>query len=193
MPSISDAELWETRDPGHAISTLYERHARAVYIHCVRRSADWDRAEDLTSAVFIQVVRKPERVRFYDGSALPWLLATANNLDHNARRSLRRSLRREARAAEPAQEPDFAADSDHRVDRLMRLREARDLVLQLPPEEQDVFVMCGWSELSYEQAAFALDIPIGTVRSRLSRARRRLEELSSIPDKPRRASDAGGS
>jgi RNA polymerase sigma-70 factor (ECF subfamily) len=40
-----------------------------------------------------------------------------------------------------------------------------------------VFVLCAWTQLSYEDAAFALDIPVGTVRSRLSRARRFLQEL----------------
>ena len=52
------------------------------------------------------------------------------------------------------------------------------LIAQLPRREQDVFVLCAWSELSYEDAALALGIPVGTVRSRLSRARARLRELA---------------
>lgn len=52
------------------------------------------------------------------------------------------------------------------------------LLSQLPRREQDVFVLCAWSELSYEDAALALGIPVGTVRSRLSRARARLRELA---------------
>jgi RNA polymerase sigma-70 factor (ECF subfamily) len=58
------------------------------------------------------------------------------------------------------------------------MRHALNLLAQLPRREQDVFVLCAWAELSYEDAAIALDIPIGTVRSRLSRARQHLRELA---------------
>ena len=54
---------------------------------------------------------------------------------------------------------------------------ALGLLAQLPRREQEVFALCAWSELSYEDAAIALRIPVGTVRSRLSRARARLREL----------------
>ena len=51
------------------------------------------------------------------------------------------------------------------------------LLARLPRREQEVFALCAWSGLSYEDAAIALEIPVGTVRSRLSRARARLQEL----------------
>jgi RNA polymerase sigma-70 factor (ECF subfamily) len=54
---------------------------------------------------------------------------------------------------------------------------AIELLGRLPRREQEVFALCAWSELSYEDAAVALRIPVGTVRSRLSRARARLQEL----------------
>ena len=57
------------------------------------------------------------------------------------------------------------------------MERALALVGKLPRREQDVFALCAWSELSYEDAAIALRIPVGTVRSRLSRARSRLREL----------------
>ena len=56
---------------------------------------------------------------------------------------------------------------------------ALGLFARLPRREQEVFALCAWSELSYEDAAIALRIPVGTVRSRLSRARARLQELDS--------------
>ena len=54
---------------------------------------------------------------------------------------------------------------------------ALELFARLPRREQEVFAICAWSGLSYEDAAIALRIPAGTVRSRLSRARARLREL----------------
>lgn len=53
------------------------------------------------------------------------------------------------------------------------------LVEELPRREQEVLALCAWSGLSYEEAALALGVPVGTVRSRLSRARRRLAELEA--------------
>jgi RNA polymerase sigma-70 factor (ECF subfamily) len=59
------------------------------------------------------------------------------------------------------------------------MRELLRLFTRLPRREQDVLALCDWSGLSYEDAAAALDIPIGTVRSRLARGRRRLRELAT--------------
>ena len=59
------------------------------------------------------------------------------------------------------------------------MRQLLRLFARLPRREQDVVALCDWSGLSYDDAAVALDIPIGTVRSRLARGRRRLRELAS--------------
>ena len=57
------------------------------------------------------------------------------------------------------------------------MKRVLELIAQLPKGHQDVLALCGWCSLTYEEAAVALGIPVGTVRSRLSRARRRLREL----------------
>jgi RNA polymerase sigma-70 factor (ECF subfamily) len=57
---------------------------------------------------------------------------------------------------------------------------ALKLLAALPRQQQDVVVLCEWSELSYEDAGFALGVPVGTVRSRLSRARQALAELAAL-------------
>ncbi|MCP9487718.1 MAG: sigma-70 region 4 domain-containing protein, partial [Gaiellaceae bacterium MAG52_C11] len=59
-----------------------------------------------------------------------------------------------------------------------QMKRMRALLAQLPRRDQEVFVLCAWFELSYDDAAAALEIPVGTVRSRLSRARERLRELA---------------
>jgi RNA polymerase sigma-70 factor (ECF subfamily) len=71
------------------------------------------------------------------------------------------------------------ADEQAAVNR--RLAEALEGLCALPRREQDVVALCAWAQLSYEQAAAALGVPVGTVRSRLSRARRRLGDLSVPP------------
>lgn len=72
---------------------------------------------------------------------------------------------------------DFEDEADARLDDERRMKLALGLLAQLPLHEQDVLVLCAWSGLSYEDAALALGIPVGTVRSRLSRARQHLREL----------------
>jgi RNA polymerase sigma-70 factor (ECF subfamily) len=73
--------------------------------------------------------------------------------------------------------PDPADDVAAHVDDERRMKQLLARLSELPRGEQDVVALCVWSELSYEDAAAALGVPVGTVRSRLSRARGRLREL----------------
>jgi RNA polymerase sigma factor (sigma-70 family) len=74
---------------------------------------------------------------------------------------------------------DFAEDADERLDDERRMRTALRSLARLPRHEQEVLALCAWADLSYEAAALALDVPVGTVRSRLSRARERMRELTN--------------
>ena len=175
----TDAELWELAAAGEpaAFAALFERHARAVYNFCFRRTADWALAEDLTSVVFLEAWRRRADVRLDGESALPWLLGVATNVVRNRWRSQRRhkaALERLPRDTAGG----FADDADARLDDERRMGEALRLVARLPRREQDVLALCTWAGLSYEEAAIALGLPVGTVRSRLSRARARLRELA---------------
>jgi len=75
-------------------------------------------------------------------------------------------------------EPDFVQESVQELDDQQRVEKALTFLRKLPRREQDVFFLCAVMELSYEDAALALEVPIGTIRSRLSRARTRLRELN---------------
>jgi RNA polymerase sigma-70 factor (ECF subfamily) len=155
---------------------LFERHAQAVFSFCARRTADLALAEDLTSVTFLEAWRHRERVPSApDDGALPWLLGVANNVVRNARRGQRRYRAVLARLPGP---PVAPAAEDHAVDRATTeagLRAALDAISVLPEREQEVVMLVLWSGLSYEEAATALAIPVGTVRSRLSRARAKLQ------------------
>lgn len=182
MSELSDRVLWQEAREGRApaFGELFERHAGRIYNYCFRRTGDWMLAEDLTSATFLLAWRSRGRAPLQAESALPLLYGIATNALRNQRRSLRR--RREALARLPlerADEPDFSDDAPTRLDDQAAMRQLLRVFTRLPRREQDVIALCDWSGLSYEDAAVALDIPIGTVRSRLARGRRRLRELAS--------------
>lgn len=176
MEAIPDRDLWRRATAGDsaAFGALFERHGRTVYNYCFRRTAEWATAEDLTSVVFLESWRRRKDVRMHGESVLPWLLGVAANVLRNRNRGLRRY--RGALARLPFESTaDFADDVDGRIDDERQMRKVLAALETLSEPDQDVLTLCIWSGLSYEQAAVALDLPVGTVRSRLSRARGRLQ------------------
>ena len=182
MSELSDRVLWRQAGEGDrfAFGVLFERHAGPIYNYCFRRTGDWAAAEDLTSTTFLLAWRSHGRAPLQAESALPLLYGIATNALRNHRRTLRR--RRDAFARLPlerTEEPDFAEERAIRLDDQAAMRGLLSVFTRLPRREQDVVALCDWSGLSYEDAAAALGIPIGTVRSRLARGRRRLRELAT--------------
>lgn len=178
--AASDEQLWRRAAEGDAdaFGQLYDRHANTIYNYLFRRTGDWAVAEDLTASVFLSAWKKRQRVVFSDsGAVLPWLYGVAANVLRNHDRGLRRFGRAVATLiSEPR--PRTEADAAERALDEELMRSVLAAVNRLPPPERDVLTLCVFAEVSYEEAALALQIPIGTVRSRLSRARRRLAELS---------------
>ncbi|WP_344532275.1 RNA polymerase sigma factor [Streptomyces albiaxialis] len=160
---------------------LYEEHARAVYNHGLRLTGDWSAAEEIMSETFLTAWRGRERVREDGGSLLPWLLGIATHKADNARRAQgrrRRFLARQPRPRAEDAEEDFAARAAGRIDDARRLRAVQEALGQLRRQEREVLTLCVWSGLDYQQTAEALGIAVGTVRSRLSRARKKLARLA---------------
>ncbi|WP_344829283.1 RNA polymerase sigma factor [Actinocorallia longicatena] len=173
----TDEALWRAALDGDegAFGVLFDRHHRAVYNYCFRRTADWAAAEDLASVVFLETWRRRADVRLDHDSLLPWLYGVATNVLRNHQRALRRHAAALARMPRTRDEDDTEAVAA-RVDDRRRMREILDRISRLPRRHQDVLALCVWEELSYEQAAAALGVPVGTVRSRLNRAREKLRE-----------------
>lgn len=165
-------------DP-EALAGLFDRHGDRIYNHCFRATGDWTEAEDATSTVFLEVWRHRRRVVLHDGSALPWLYGVATNVCRNLTRSRRRRQRALSALPRPDAVPDHAERVADRLGSTARMQAVLAAVDALPPHEREVLGLVAWSGLSYEQAAAALDVPVGTVRSRLSRARARLTDLTS--------------
>ena len=177
----SDDTLFRASAAGNqaAFGELYERHARAIYNYLFRRLADWSEAEDLTAVVFLEAFRRRNDVVVVEGKLLPWLYGIATNVLRNRRRSLWRHRDLVARlSTEPARTaPDAAA----RAEAAEQMRSVMTRVARLPRKQQDVVALCVWSQLSYGEAAAALGVPVGTVRSRLARARAAVVELGDAP------------
>jgi RNA polymerase sigma factor (sigma-70 family) len=179
--SASDQVLWSQaadEHAGEAFGELFERHADRVYAHCFGRTGSWSMAEDLTSAVFLEAWRRRREVRFSGESALPWLLGVANNATRNAQRTLRRHKLLLAKLPPPGEEEDIAAVAAARVDQERLAQHLLCAMAGLRQPEREILALCDWAGLSYAEAAVAVGVPEGTVRSRLSRARKHLRELA---------------
>jgi RNA polymerase sigma factor (sigma-70 family) len=175
----SDEELFLLVAAGveTAFAEVVGRHVDAVFNHCLRWMGYAAEADDVASMTFFEAWRKRRTVRFVDGSALPWLLGVATNVARNQSRGRRRYERMLARLPSAESAPDVADEAIRNVDGERRAAEIAACVRTLRRDEQDVVALCDMSGLSYAEAAVALDIPVGTVRSRLSRARARLRPL----------------
>lgn len=159
-----------------AFGALFERHAQSVYKFCARRTADLALAEDLTSITFLEAWRRRHRSPLGQmDSPVPWLLGVANNVVRNSRRSQRRYRAAVERLPSPPLAPAAEDQALARTSTELGLRAALEAVSALADREQEVVALVLWSGLSYEEAAVALGTPVGTVRSRLSRARSKLQ------------------
>nr|WP_028808191.1 RNA polymerase sigma factor [Streptomyces canus] len=163
-----------------AFAELYDACARSVYNHAFRLTADWSVAEDVMSATFMEAWRRRGSVEADGGSLRPWLLGIATNVSRSHGRGNRR-YRAAAGAAARAGVPevaDHAEETAGRVDDRRRIAATLTALASLRRPEREVLVLCLWEGLEYADAARALGIPVGTVRSRLSRARGRLRKLA---------------
>ncbi|MFI8194849.1 RNA polymerase sigma factor [Streptomyces sp. NPDC085946] len=167
-----------------AFALLYEQFARAVYNHGLRLTGDWSTAEEIMSETFLTAWRTRVRVQEDGGSLLPWLLGIATHKAHNARRGAVRRQLFLARQPQPRVEEDFAPRTIGRIDDARYLRAVQTALGQLRRQEREVLALCVWSGLDYQQTAEALGIAVGTVRSRLSRARKKLARLAEEDREP---------
>ena len=161
-----------------ALTALFDRYGDRIHTHCFRQLGSWHEAEDATATVFLEVWRHRQRVAEHDGSAVPWLYGVATNVCRNLNRRSRRHVRAVGRLPGPENEPDHAAAVTDRLDAEQRMKQVLAAIEELPRHEREVLALVAWAGLTYEQAAAALAVPVGTVRSRLSRARKRL----SLPE-----------
>jgi len=161
-----------------AFGELFDSFATHVYNHAFRLTGDWATAEDVMSLTFLEAWRTRERISPAGGSLRPWLLGVATHVVHGQHRARRRHRESLARLGPTPDQPDFAEDVSGRIDDAARIDALHGSLAKLRAPEREVLALCVWSGLSYAEAAEALGIPVGTVRSRLARARNKLAGLA---------------
>ena len=164
-------------DPGR-FGALFDRHATVVFRYLVRR-VGVDEAESLLGDVFRVAFEKRSSYDAERPNARPWLYGIATNLLAHHRRSEARRIGATARLLARRPAADDAADQVvvERLDAEELWPHVADAVARLPEGERDALLLYAWEELSYDEIAIALGVPVGTVRSRLNRARQNLREL----------------
>jgi RNA polymerase sigma-70 factor (ECF subfamily) len=172
VPSDGESIRASLQEPAR-FRLIFDRHMTAVYRYLYRRVGP-DAVEELTADTF--VVAFDLRERFEGENALPWLYGIAANL---LRRHHRTEDRRErAHAREGALIAIGSADDqiEERLDAAAAAPRLAAALEQLEPRDREVLLLVAWEELSYQEIAESLDIAMGTVASRLSRARRCMRE-----------------
>jgi RNA polymerase sigma-70 factor (ECF subfamily) len=160
-----------------AFGELFDLHHDRVFRQALRMTASVHDAEDVTAVVFLEAWRKRDAMREVNGSVVAWLLVMTNFVHRNYARASRRYREGLQQLPPPENAPDHADAVDDRIDRDSRRAAMRSALAQLPKRDQDILTLCVLEELSTADAAAALGVAPGTVKSRLSRAKARLTEL----------------
>jgi RNA polymerase sigma-70 factor, ECF subfamily len=181
----SDSELVRRAVDGQrdAFEAIYNRYQAIVYRFARAMTGSPTIADDVTQEVFVSVMRDLERYDAQRAGLSTYLYGVARNVT-------RARLRRERRFT-PIEditvdglEPASADDPFAMIARARDLARLRTAIIELPSRYRELVILCDLHELSYAQAATVIGIPVGTVRSRLSRARLRLAQRLRPESKP---------
>lgn len=153
---------------GEAFGRIFDRHRDRVYRHVLRLVPVLADADDAVAIVFLEAWRRRDDARLVEGSLLPWLLVTATRVTQNLQRSARRHRALLARL------PIEEHTNDHAE--LLDDGPASAALRTLSLPDRHVITLCVLEGLTDREAALVLDLPVGTVKSRLSRAKRRLAD-----------------
>jgi RNA polymerase sigma-70 factor (ECF subfamily) len=174
VPAASDAvAIGRSHGEPEAFVVVFDRHFDAIHRYLHRRLGR-DLADELAAEVFTQAFRRRSTYDSRAESALPWLYGIAANLVRRHRRAEVRRLRAYARTG-----VDEAIELDEHglVDRLDAERLGpllAEALAGLRLDDRETLTLVVFAELSYDEAAHALGVPVGTVASRMNRIRQRL-------------------
>jgi RNA polymerase sigma factor (sigma-70 family) len=181
----SDAKLIEQSlaEP-EVFAVLFDRYAADIHHYAARRLGA-SAADDLVAETFLAAFRRRTSYDTSRSQARPWLYGIATTLIARQRRSERRLYRALARTGlDPLPEP-IADQVVRRVAAQGQQRRLAAALAGLSPADREVLLLVAWGGLSYEEIAEAVAVPIGTVRSRLHRARRKVREALANAEQSR--------
>jgi RNA polymerase sigma factor (sigma-70 family) len=184
---LDDAAVIQlSRHEPEQFTLLFRRHAPHIQRYVTRRLgpslSNGQTADDIVAETFLLAFRQRERYDQTRADARPWLYGIATNLIGRHRRAEIRLYRALARTgADPALEP-FTDRVDDRVSASTASRRLAAALARLSAELRDTLLLVAWGGLSYDEVAAALGVPIGTVRSRLNRARSKLRRTLGDAD-----------
>jgi RNA polymerase sigma factor (sigma-70 family) len=165
-----------------AFATVFDRHWPDLHAYCTRRAGT--AGEDIAAEVFRVAFDDRRRSDGRTSSARPWLFGIATNLLRSHFRGTARGRRAFARSI-PVDTSDPTGDALSRIEAEQLGPNLAAAIGDLPAKDRDALLLLAWTDLRYEDIAQAPDIPIGTVRSRISRARTRVRaHLTAQEDNP---------
>lgn len=154
---------------------LFDRHAREMHRFLSRRLGEL--ADDLLGELFVTAFERRGTYRAELRDARPWLYGIAANLVRRHHRTEGARYRALARLPPSGAAPDSAAAAVTSADAATIRPRLADALARLKPGDREVLLLLAWGQLDQAEAATALGVPVGTVRSRLHRARRQLRPL----------------
>jgi RNA polymerase sigma factor (sigma-70 family) len=173
-----------------AFGELFDRHWDSVYRYC--RSRTGDAGEDLAAETFRLAFDRRASFDLDRADARPWLLGLATNLIRNHLRGCERG-RRALRRLDVGSGEDHADAAMGRAEAALLGPALAQALDGIPEGDRDALLLLAWHDLSYAEVAEALGVPLGTVRSRISRARLRLRgRLSELGVSRRAEANAEG-
>ncbi|MFF5231912.1 RNA polymerase sigma factor [Dactylosporangium sp. NPDC000521] len=162
-----------SKDEPELFALIFRRHAPVIQRYVTRRLGP-SVAEDVCADVFLAAFRQRHRFAVDRLDARPWLFGIATNLVGRHRRAEIRALRALERTGVDPVTEGFEVSSDARLGAGAVNRRLAAALAALRPVYRDALLLVAWGDLTYEEIAVALDVPVGTVRSRVNRARSRM-------------------
>jgi RNA polymerase sigma factor (sigma-70 family) len=159
---------------------LFSAHADELHRYLSRWAPE--AADDLVGDVFVAAIRGRSGYDPQRAAVRPWLYGIATNIVRTHLRSRRRERAATARVETPGHSDSHENRVLDRVDAQVRARQLAKALDGLAQRDRDVLLLTGWAGLDSTEVAQALDIPVGTVRSRLHRVRRHLRAACPLID-----------
>ncbi len=185
---LDEDDLLASLSESTRFSAVFERHVGEIHRYLAYRVGP-ELADDLSAETFLEAFRGRLSFDPSKGSVTAWLYAIATNLVRHHHRDEERRLRLGDRAARGE---SSAASGEEFVDQIARRLDLDDAVVRLDRKLRDVVLLVAGAGLTYAETATAMGIPVGTVRSRYSRARCQvLRHLDTEPARRTKEKDRG--